>query len=193
MGVFVIGAVVGVVDLVKTRELTKVSSLSLLAVIWLITIVIQIVLFTGWITGAGDDHTTRVLERYYDFMFVIVPLAGLASLTSKFVSTTKIWVRLPLAVLMLIFITPAFSGFFGTLTIQIADAPNLAGLVVNQDVFNAAALFGFASLIVFAFFPKYTPLVLIGLLPVTMVGTGYQIQDQYQGFRGELNAQDRAG
>jgi len=30
-------------------------------------------------------------------------------------------------------------------------------------------------------------------LPVTMVGTGYQIQDQYQGFRGELNAQDKAG
>ncbi len=193
MGVFVIGAIVGVVDLFKTKELTRVSSLSLLAVIWLITIVIQIVLFTGWITGAGDDHTTRVLERYYDFMFVIVPLAGLAALTSKFMSTTKIWVRLPLAVVMLVLITPAFSGFFGTLTIQIADAPNLAGLVVTQEVFNAAALFSFASLIVFAFFPKFTPLVLIGLLPVTMVGTGYQIQDQYQGFRGELNAQDKAG
>jgi hypothetical protein len=26
-----------------------------------------------------------------------------------------------------------------------------------------------------------------------MIGTGYQIQDQYQGFRGELNGQDRAG
>jgi hypothetical protein len=150
-------------------------------------------MFTGWITGGGDDHTTRVLERYYDFLFVIVPLAGLAALTSKFASEIKIWIRVPLSVLMLIFITPAFSGFFGTLTIQIADAPNLAGLVVNQDVFNAAALFGFASLIVFAFFPKYTPYVLIGLLPVTMVGTGYQIQDQYQGFRGDLNAQDRAG
>jgi phosphoglycerol transferase len=193
MGVFILGAIVGVADLFKTQELTKVSSLSLLAVIWLITIVIQIVLFTGWITGAGDDHTTRVLERYYDFMFVFVPLAGLAALTSKFMSSTKIWIRLPLAVGMLILITPAFSGFFGTLTIQIADAPNLAGLVVNQEVFNSAALFGFASLLVFAFFPKYTPLVLIGLLPVTMVGTGYQIQDQYQGFRGELNAQDRAG
>jgi hypothetical protein len=105
----------------------------------------------------------------------------------------KIWIRLPLAVVMLVLITPAFSGFFGTLTIQIADAPNLAGLVVNQEVFNAAALFSFASLIVFAFFPKFTPLVLIGLLPVTMVGTGFQIQDQYQGFRGELNAQDKAG
>ncbi len=193
MGVAILGVTVGVIQLVKTRELTKVTALSLLAFIWLSSLVIEIVMFTGWITGAGDDHTTRVLERYYDFLFVIVPLAGLAALTSKFMAEIKIWVRVPLAVVMLILITPAFSGFFGTLTIQIADAPNLAGLVVNQDVFNAAALFGFASLIVFAFFPKYTPLVLIGLLPVTMVGTGYQIQDQYQGFRGELNPQDKAG
>jgi phosphoglycerol transferase len=193
MGVAIIGVTVGVIELARTKELTKVTALSLFAFIWLFSLVIEIVMFTGWITGSGDDHTTRVLERYYDFLFVIVPLAGLAALSSKFMAETKIWIRLPLAVVMLVLITPAFSGFFGTLTIQIADAPNLAGLVVNQDVFNAAALFGFSSLLVFAFFPKYTPLVLIGLLPVTMVGTGYQIQDQYQGFRGELNAQDKAG
>lgn len=193
MGVTILGVTIGVIQLIRTKELTKVTALSLFAFIWLFSLVIEVVIFTGWITGGGDDHTSRVLERYYDFLFVIVPLAGLAALTSKFASEIKIWIRVPLAVLMLIFITPAFSGFFGTLTIQIADAPNLAGLVVNQDVFNAAALFGFASLIVFAFFPKYTAYVLIGLLPVTMVGTGYQIQDQYQGFRGELNAQDRAG
>ncbi len=193
MGVTILGVTIGVIELIRTRELTKVTALSLFAFIWLFSLVIEVVMFTGWITGGGDDHTTRVLERYYDFLFIVVPLAGLAAMTSKFASEIKIWIRLPLAVLMLIFITPAFSGFFGTLTIQIADAPNLAGLVVNQDVFNAAALFGFASLIVFAFFPKYTAYVLIGLLPVTMVGTGFQIQDQYQGFRGELNAQDRAG
>jgi len=193
MGVAILGVTVGVIELARTKELTKVTALSLFAFIWLFSLVIEVVVFTGWITGGGDDHTTRVLERYYDFLFIVVPLAGLAALTSKFMAETKIWIRLPLAVVMLVLITPAFSGFFGTLTIQIADAPNLAGLVVNQDVFNAAALFGFASLLVFAFFPKYTPLVLIGLLPVTMVGTGYQIQDQYQGFRGELNAQDNAG
>jgi len=193
MGVAIIGVTVGVIELARTKELTKVTALSLFAFIWLFSLVIEVVVFTGWITGGGDDHTTRVLERYYDFLFIVVPLAGLAALTSKFMAETKIWIRLPLAVVMLVLITPAFSGFFGTLTIQIADAPNLAGLVVNQDVFNSAALFSFASLLVFAFFPKYTPLVLIVLLPVTMVGTGYQIQDQYQGFRGELNAQDKAG
>ena len=193
MGIAIIGLAVGLAELIRTRELTKVTSLALFVFIWLFSLVIEIVMFTGWITGGGDDHTTRVLERYYDFLFVFVPLAGLAVLSSKFASEIKVWIRLPLAGVMLIFITPAFSGFFGTLTIQIADAPNLAGLVVNQDIFNAAAMIGFLSLIVFSFFPKYTPWVFALMLPVTMVGTGYQIQDQYQGFRGELNGQDRAG
>jgi phosphoglycerol transferase len=193
MGIAIIGLAVGLVQLIRTRELTKVTSLALFVFIWLFSLVIEIVMFTGWITGSGDDHTTRVLERYYDFLFVFVPLAGLAVLSSKFASEIKVWIRIPLAVIMLVFITPAFSGFFGNLTIQIADAPNLAGLVVNQDVFNTAAMIGFLSLLVFSFFPKYTPWVFALMLPVTMVGTGFQIQDQYQGFRGELNGQDRAG
>lgn len=193
MGIAIIGLVVAIVELIRTKELKPVNALALLSFIWLFSLVVEIVIFTGWITGSGDDHTTRVLERYYDFLFVFVPLAGLAVFTTKASAETKVWIRWPLAVLMLLFITPAFSGFFGTLTIQIADAPNLAGLVVNQDVFNAAALFGFLSLLVFAFFPRYVAWVFVGLLPVTMVGTGYQIQDQYQGFRGRVNAQDLAG
>jgi hypothetical protein len=151
------------------------------------------VLFTGWITGGGDDHTTRVLERYYDFLFVFAPLAGLVALSSGVATRISIWLRAPLAFAIFIIITPAFSGFFGTLTIQIADAPNLAGLVVNQDVFNAVALFTFTSLLVFAFAPRYTPWMFALLLPATMVGTGFQIQDQYQGFRAELSPADRAG
>lgn len=193
MGIAILGLVLAIVEIIRTRELKPVTSLALLMFIWLFSLVIEIVIFTGWITGSGDDHTTRVLERYYDFLFVFVPLSGLAVFLNNSSASAKVWIRWPLALLMLLLITPAFSGFFGTLTIQIADAPNLAGLVVNQDVFNAAALFGFLSLLVFAFFPRYVALVFIGLLPITMVGTGFQIQDQYQGFRGQENGQDRAG
>lgn len=193
MGISIIGLLVAISDLVKTKELKPVHALALFVFIWLFSLVIEIVMFTGWITGAGDDHTTRVLERYYDFLFVFVPLAGVAVFMTKMAEGLKTWLRWPFALFVLVFITPGFSGFFGTLTIQIADAPNLAGLVVNQEVFNSAALLGFASLLVFAFFPKYTALVLIAVLPVTMIGTGWQIQDQYQGFRGTLSAQDAAG
>lgn len=193
MSLAIMGIIAGVIELAKTKEASKTSLASLLGLIWLVTLVIQVVLFTGWITGGGDDHTTRVLERYYDFLFVFAPLTGLIALASGVAARTSIWLRAPLAFVVFIFITPAFSGFFGTLTIQIADAPNLAGLVVNQDVFNGVALLSFASLLVFAFAPKFTPWMLALLLPVTMIGTGYQIQDQYQGFRSELSAADQAG
>jgi phosphoglycerol transferase len=188
-----IGIVAGVIDLFRAKESTRATNASLLGVIWLVTLVIQVVLFTGWITGGGDDHSTRVLERYYDFLFVFVPLIGLIALSSGVASKVSVWFRLPLAFMGFIIITPAFSGFFGGLTIQIADAPNLAGLVVNQSVFNSVALLSFASLVVFAFAPKFAPWMFIALLPFSMVGTGYQIQDQYQGFRGAESPQDVAG
>jgi hypothetical protein len=140
--------------------------------IWLVSLVIEIIMFTGWITSLGDDHTGRVLSRYYDFLFIFVPLAGLVALSSKFAFEIKVWIRIPLAGLMLALLTPAFTGFFGTLKIQIADAPNLAGLVVNMDVFNAVAMIGFVSLLVFAFQPRFTAWAFVLLLPATMVATG---------------------
>jgi len=90
-------------------------------------------------------------------------------------------------------ITPAFTGFFASLTIQIADAPTLAGLVVNTEIFNGVAVVGFIALIVLATFPRYAAWTFAILLPFSMVGTGWQIQDQYQGFRGSLSAADKAG
>jgi hypothetical protein len=193
MGVAIIGLVVALVDLIRTRELKPANAFALFSFIWLFSLMIEIVIFTGWITGGGDDHTTRVLLRYYDFLFVIVPLAGLSVFVANLQERVNVFIRWVLAIAVGALITPAFSGFFGTLTIQIADAPNLAGLVVNQDVFNSAALMGFAAVILFATFPKFVPWAFVALLPVTLVGTGWQIQDQYQGFRAELSASDRAG
>jgi hypothetical protein len=193
MGIAIIGLIVGLIDLVRTRDLKPVSALALFAFIWLFSLMIEVVIFTGWITGGGDDHTTRVLLRYYDFLFVIVPLAGLSVFVANLQERVHVIFRWALAVAVGALITPAFSGFFGTLTIQIADAPNLAGLVVDLDVFNGAALVGFAAVALFATFPKLTAWAFVAVLPFTLVGTGWQIQDQYQGFRAELSASDKAG
>jgi hypothetical protein len=79
------------------------------------------------------------------------------------------------------------------LTIQIADAPNLAGLVVNLDTFNGVAVTMALALAVYATFPHYTKWAFVALLPFSMIAAGWQIQDQYLGFRGSLSAADRAG
>lgn len=193
MGIAVVGLIVALIDLIRTRTLKPASGFGLLVFIWLFSMILEIVIFTGWVTGSGDDHTTRVLLRYYDFLFVIVPLAGLAVFAANLQLKVNILLRWTLAIAVAAMITPAFSGYFGTLTIQIADAPNLAGLVVNQEIFNAAAIVGICAVFLFATFPKYVVWSFLALLPVTLVGTGWQIQDQYQGFRGTLSPADKAG
>jgi hypothetical protein len=120
-------------------------------------------------------------------------LAGLSVFAKGLADKANVWFRWVAAGIFGTLLTPAFTGFFGALTIQIADAPTLAGLVVNADVFNAVAVIGFIAIGVFATFPKYTALVYLLLLPATMIGTGWQIQDQYQGFRGALSSADKAG
>ena len=193
MALAVVGLISGLIEVFREKRLTPASGFALFGFIWLVSMSIEIVMFTGWVTGSGDDHTTRVLIRYYDFLFVIVPLAGLSALAARFGERVHVFVRWATAGLFAALITPAFTGFFGTLTIQIADAPTLAGLVVNMDVFNAAAILGFSSLLLFAAFPRWSPWAFAVVLPVTMIGTGWQIQDQYQGFRGFPNAADVVG
>jgi hypothetical protein len=134
-----------------------------------------------------------VLLRYYEFLFPIVSLGGLVVWQKGLGEKVNVFFRWGLFLAFSLLLTPAFTGFFGTLTVQIADAPTLAGLIVNADVFNATAVIGMIALLVFATFPKYTAWAYLALIPVTFVGTGWQIQDQYQGFRGSLSAADKAG
>ncbi|MDA8552131.1 hypothetical protein N9K78_02470 [Aquiluna sp.] len=193
MGIAVIGVTVAIFEIFRSRRLEPVSAFGLFAFIWLATLVIEIVAFTGWITGQGDDHTSRILLRYYDYLFVIVPLAGLSVANSEVMRKVNAFVRWGLVLLVGFALTPAFTGFFATLEIQIADAPSLAGVVVNQQVFNALAVMSFGALLVFAAFPSFTKWALIALMPLSMVATGWQTQDQYQNFRGTLSVGDLAG
>lgn len=193
MGISVVGLIAGILNLVVTRQLNFVSAFSLFVFIWLTSMVLEIVIFTGWITGGGDDHSTRLLSRYYDYLFVIGPLAGLSGLTSNLGEKVHVAVRWGLVIMMLVGMTSAFTGTFGLLTIQIADTPTLAGLVVSREVFDAAAVLGAGTLMLFATFPRWSPWGFVALLPVTLAATGWQAQDQYQIARGTPNASDLGG
>jgi phosphoglycerol transferase len=193
LAISLVALILGIHEILKTRRLSQVTAFALFSFIWFASLLIEIVIFTGWVTGGGDDHTTRVLLRYYEFLYLVLPLAGLAIWVKGHGEKTNVFVRWGLFLTFSLLLTPAFTGFFATLTIQIADAPTLAGLVVNADVFNAAAVIGMIALLVFASFPRYTAWVYAALLPVTMIGTGWQIQDQYVNFRGTLSAADKAG
>jgi phosphoglycerol transferase len=178
---------------IQTRRPSEPSQFSIFILIWLLTLMVQVVAFTGWITGSGDDHTTRVLLRYYEFLFVFVPLAGLIAAHSGQSTRLNVFARWGIFVALVALMTPAFTGFFANLTIQIADAPTLAGLVVNQETFNIVAVSAVASLLLFATFPRQTWLALVFVIPFTFVATGWQAQEQYLLFRGESSTADLAG
>ena len=175
------------------NPLTDGQRFALLALIWLLSMTISIVAFTGWITGSGDDHTTRVLLRYYDFLFPVVVIASLSAISDSKLTESRPWMRWASSGLILAAASPAFAGAFGSLQIQIADAPNLAGLVVNRFVFDSIAILVFLGLLILAFFPRLTKWPLAVIATWTLVATGFQAQGQYIQFRGADQAADIAG
>jgi hypothetical protein len=193
MAIFVVGVTLSVGTMFSKRKLDDGSNLILFAFIWFFTLLLEVVIFTGWVTGGGDDHTTRVLLRYYEYLFLILPLAGLVALIRQAKEKPNAFFRWALVIGLSILLTQAFSGFFARLTIQIADAPTLAGLVVNMDLFNLIAILSITSILVLATFPRYSVFAAACLLPFTFVGLGWQIQDQYQIFRAVEIPADSAG
>lgn len=154
---------------------------------------IVVSLFTGWVTGTGDDHTTRILMRYFDFthplllttsiLAIIIGLRGVPALPNRLLVTGGLFVSSNFA----------FSGWLATKGIQIADAPYLAGLVPNLQILTIVSLVQAGVLVILAFAWKRGKhiavagaLVISSLLGVTSMG-------QYQIARGEDSQADIAG
>lgn len=175
------------------RERSLEASLGVFVLVWLGVMVIEIVAFTGWITGSGDDHTTRVLLRYYEFLLVFVPMAALSTMWSKSKWAEAAWVRWLPALTIIYGMSVASLGLFSTLTIQIADAPSLAGYVVNRDVFSAISIFFFIAMLSFAVFPKLSKFPVLATTVMALALTGSQTFGQYQSFRGEPQPSDLLG
>lgn len=193
IGLSLVGIAVGVIRESQLREGSIVGLASLLSLIWLGTILIEIVLFTGWVTGGGDDHTLRVLMRYYDFLLPILPLIAAGVFYRRVAESLQVYWRWGIALIVAAISSAAFSGFFGNLQIQIADAPWLAGLVVNSFVYESTSIALVVSLLVFAAFPRFILAPFLALSIFVSVGTGFQIQDQYRNFRAIDTAEDIAG
>lgn len=193
MGISILGLISRLIRAFQLKTSDPIANLSLLLFVWLAVLVVEIVAFTGWVTGSGDDHTTRVLLRYYEFLLIFVPLGGLAVFRETKLKNESVWIRWPLALAAVSVLSVAYTGFFGNLTIQIADAPTLAGLVVSLEVFNASALVGFLAVATYATFPRLVKWTYVVLIPVLFAGTGFQAIGQYDLARGSESSADRAG
>lgn len=192
MSISFLGLVVAVFTVAKSRSIRGPHGLGLFLLIWGLSMMIAVVLFSGWITGGGDDHSTRVLLRYYEFFFFYGPIFGFILLWLK-IQKIHIAFRWSIVGVVGTLISLGFTGFFGGLTIQIADAPSLAGLVVDEFAYNSLAVLSAVGLLAFATFPNLTKWPAAAALVVGLAFTGWNIQDQYLAFRGSSNPADVAG
>ena len=194
-----IGALVAVfaiaaIESIRRKASTPEASFSVLMLIWILLMLIVVALFSGWITGGGDDHTTRVLLRYYEFLIPIATIPALAYLFSKeqFYAANSA-VRIVVGSFMFLLASSSFSGLFGGLQVQIADAPSVAGLISDVVVWNLVGVASAAGIAAIAFFPKYAPTAVLATLSVSLVGMGFETQNQYQNARLAEGPADIAG
>lgn len=180
-----------VLSLPFKRSNEQLDQLAVLIAIWLLTLLIMIVMFTGWITGGGDDHTTRILLRYYDYAFAFTVVGAVSVGFDSY--KQKAALRWGLAIPFLATSSLAFAGFHSRLTVQIADAPGLAGVVGNSTIYGLASGVILLSLAVFAAFPRFSRVVVSASLLATLVPFGYEAVNQYDLARGIPREQDKAG
>lgn len=194
-----IGALVAIfaiaaVESIRRKAATPESSFSVLMLIWILLMLIVVALFSGWITGGGDDHTTRVLLRYYEFLIPIATIPAIAYLFSKeqFYAANSA-IRIVVGSFMFLLASSSFSGLFGGLQVQIADAPSVAGLIADVVVWNLVGVASAIGIAAIAFFPKYAPTAVLVTLTVSLVGMGFETQNQYQNARLVEGPADIAG
>ncbi|MDA9854032.1 glycosyltransferase family 39 protein [Aquiluna sp.] len=193
IGIAIAVLIVNLFSLRRREQSLPLDRFALLVLIWLGVMVVAIVLFTGWVTGAGDDHTDRVLLRYYDFLFPFVFVAAIGLSEQSRFSSTKLYSRWISAGLVFTGLSIAFTGAFSSLEVQIADAPYLAGLVVDRFTYDAVAIIGTVGLLLLAFFPAYLKYVLVAAIVSTFPLMGIQIANQYELSRGAPNSADEIG
>lgn len=171
--------------------------LAIIGAVWVPLMFFAIAAFTGWVTGMGDDHTTRLLLRYYEFLLPFVGVLGVGlahRLSGPIDSPQPAWIRISLGLLVAGALSQTFtSNLWGDLTIQIADAPSIAGYIANSQFMNSIALFSIAAVLVFMFFPSFVRLAAPSLYLLVSVLTGIETHNQYSFARSEPNSADRAG
>lgn len=158
--------------------------------------VIGVALFSGWVSGTGDDHEFRVLMRYLDVLIPFITIAGLAAafyLAGAKTEKPNVLIRWTIATLTVAISTAAFTDFFASKEVQIADAPYLAGLITSIETIQWGGVVLALSAVAWASFPITAPYGILTLSLVLSVFGGQAALSQYQLARGDDSRIERAG
>lgn len=135
----------------KPEPVGPVSSLFVLVGLITFSIISVVAVFEGYVTVGGDDHSDRLILRYYEFLIPQFIVMGL--LLPRFTDSKLIWriaqgsVVAGAALFFSIFYPSNFNQ-------QYADSSTLPGLAANQGLFIGIAVALSAAVLYWVFTPK---------------------------------------
>jgi len=155
-------------SVLKTKQpIGDVSSLFVLVALLTATMILVVALFEAYVTTSGDDHSDRLILRYYEFL--IPQFVAMGLLLPRFTDSKRLFriIQGSIIVTASMFFTIFYPLFFDK---QYADSSSLPGMGDTQTVFVFVGLFVSCAVIFWVVNPEkgnevlgryITPVVLI--------------------------------
>lgn len=175
----------------KPEPVGPVSSLFILVGLITFSIIAVVAVFEAYVTVGGDDHSDRLILRYYEFLIPQFIVMGL--LLPRFTDSKLVWriVQGSTVVIAALFFSIFYPGNFDQ---QYADSSTLPGLAASGGLFIAVAVTIAAAILYWIFTPEEGN-VLIGrfIIPLFLIVALVMSQSKLIEINGTQAYFDQAG
>ena len=175
----------------KPEPVGPVSSLFILVGLVTFSIIAVVAVFEGYVSTGGDDHSDRLILRYYEFLIPQFIVMGL--LLPRFTDSKLVWRILQgsTVVIAALFFSIFYPGNFDQ---QYADSSTLPGLAASGGLFIAVAVAIAAAILYWIFTPEEGN-VLIGrfIIPLFLIVALVMSQSKLIEINGTQAYFDQAG
>ena len=175
----------------KPEPVGPVSSLFILVGLVTFSIIAVVAVFEGYVSTGGDDHSDRLILRYYEFLIPQFIVMGL--LLPRFTDSKLVWRILQgsTVVIAALFFSIFYPGNFDQ---QYADSSTLPGLAASGGLFIAMAVAIAAAILYWIFTPEEGN-VLIGrfIIPLFLIVALFMSQSKLIEINGTQAYFDQAG
>ena len=175
----------------KAEPVGPVSSLFILVGLITFSIIAVVAVFEAYVTVGGDDHSDRLILRYYEFLIPQFIVMGL--LLPRFTDSKLVWRILQgsTVVVAALFFSIFYPGNFDQ---QYADSSTLPGLAASGGLFIAVAVAIAAAILYWIFTPEEGN-VLIGrfIIPLFLIVALVMSQSKLIEINGTQAYFDQAG
>ena len=168
-------------------DLKRFTQLSLIS---LGSMVMVISAFAAMVTILGDDHSTRLLLRYYEFLFIPIAIAAIAALKA---TAKQHWSAITLALASAGFAALGYALWLPNLRQLFADSPFMMGVTSSQGSGTLALVLAIVTAASLALAGKYRVQIISTLTIGSLAIFGYLSVDRLAGQANQISPIDSAG